>query len=93
MREALGNNLELDDDFFEQGCSSLVALQVAARVRETLEVELPLDLQFDARTLREIAQIIEAGMHERRKTAVSAIGNTSDPPVSAPSPSSSGADA
>jgi acyl transferase domain-containing protein/acyl carrier protein len=67
MRDALGNNLDLDDDFFEQGGNSLVAVQVAARVRENLGVDLPLDRLFEALTVRQLAEMLEGEMRNRGK--------------------------
>ncbi len=73
MRDALGNNLGLDDDFFDHGGNSLIAVQVAARVREYLEIDLPLDRLFDALTVRELAKVVEAEMLNRGKPVASPV--------------------
>jgi acyl carrier protein len=67
MRDALGSNLDVDDDFFEHGGNSLVAVQVASRVRDHFAVELPLDRLFDAPTVRELAEIVGAERREQAK--------------------------
>jgi amino acid adenylation domain-containing protein len=46
------------DDFFELGGQSLLATQVAAGIREELEVDLPLNLIFRAPTLAELAPLV-----------------------------------
>ncbi|GAB7105790.1 type I polyketide synthase [Streptomyces phaeofaciens JCM 4814] len=45
----------LDDDFFELGGNSLVAVQLAARMRDGLSLTLPIAGFFDHPTLRELA--------------------------------------
>ncbi|MFG2652933.1 SDR family NAD(P)-dependent oxidoreductase [Streptomyces sp. NPDC048436] len=45
----------LDDDFFELGGNSLVAVQLAARMRDSLSLTLPIAGLFDNPTLRELA--------------------------------------
>ncbi len=45
-----------DDDFFEAGGDSLLALQLIARIRDTLGVELPLDAIFDNPNVEALAR-------------------------------------
>jgi amino acid adenylation domain-containing protein len=49
----------IDDDFFEVGGHSLLATQVAARLADAFEREIPLRLLFDAPTIRELAGAVE----------------------------------
>ena len=51
--------VKLEDDFFLLGGQSLIATQVASRVRDVFEIEVPLSILFEARTLRKLAQVIE----------------------------------
>ena len=48
----------LDDGFFEMGGNSLVAVQLAARMREELAVELPIAVLFDHPTVRAMAEFV-----------------------------------
>jgi amino acid adenylation domain-containing protein len=60
-RGVLGvDSVGVHDDFFHSGGNSLVAMELLARVRETWEVELPLRLLFERRTIAEQAEFIVA---------------------------------
>ena len=60
------DDVKADDDFFDFGGDSLLALKLLSLVRDTLGVELPLDSVFENRTLSELAGRID---HERRSVA------------------------
>lgn len=49
----------IDDVFFELGGNSLVAVQLASRIRDTLSVDLPIAILFDHPTIRALADFLE----------------------------------
>ncbi|MGC4880044.1 SDR family NAD(P)-dependent oxidoreductase [Micromonospora sp. DT43] len=61
--EALGiDEIAVDEDFFELGGNSLVAVQLSARVREKFSVELSAGALFDANTIERLAKEIAAAV-------------------------------
>ncbi|HEX7314774.1 MAG TPA: amino acid adenylation domain-containing protein [Pyrinomonadaceae bacterium] len=59
--EVLGlERVGVHNDFFELGGHSLIAIQVIARIRETLRVDLSVKSIFGARTVAELAGIVVA---------------------------------
>jgi acyl transferase domain-containing protein len=60
----------LDDDFFELGGNSLVAVQLTARMREGLSVALPIASLFDYPTVRALAAHIDAARTARDRLSV-----------------------
>ena len=61
--EVLGvDRVGLADNFFELGGHSLLATQIFARLAEDLEIELPLNLLFNASSLGEFATRVEEGL-------------------------------
>jgi amino acid adenylation domain-containing protein len=70
-REVLGagvhaRTIACDDQFFELGGDSITATQVAARVREVFDVDLPIPTVFSAPTLGALAQQITLLTQHRR---------------------------
>ncbi|MBK1882383.1 amino acid adenylation domain-containing protein [Luteolibacter pohnpeiensis] len=62
--ELLGiEEIARDDDFFEAGGNSLMALRMFSRIRRDLGVSLPLSTLLKARTIRLLSTLIEAGAH------------------------------
>jgi len=53
----------VQDDFFELGGNSLIAVRLAARIRADHGIRLPLAVLFQARTIAALAQVIARG-HE-----------------------------
>ncbi|WP_158702403.1 thioesterase domain-containing protein [Kitasatospora sp. MMS16-BH015] len=60
LEEVLGiSPIGVEDDFFDLGGDSLMALQVAARVSEELGVDLPHQIMLDAPTAAGVAAFVE----------------------------------
>lgn len=57
--EVLGvRQVGLDDDFFDLGGHSLVGVRLFAKIRKTYQVDLELAVLFEARTVRQLADVI-----------------------------------
>jgi acyl transferase domain-containing protein/acyl carrier protein len=62
-REVLGaREVDVHEDFFALGGSSLGAARVLSRIREAFEVTLPLRVIFETRTVAQLAAAVEAAI-------------------------------
>ena len=58
-QELLGvERVALDDDFFDLGGQSLVAVRLFSKIRKTYQAEFGLSTLFEARTIRQLAQLV-----------------------------------
>jgi acyl transferase domain-containing protein/thioesterase domain-containing protein/acyl carrier protein len=78
-QELLGvEQVEPDDDFFALGGHSLVGVRLFAKIRKTWPVDLELAVLFEARTVRQLADVIArsqqtAGADEKIRSSLRAI--------------------
>ena len=75
----------IHDSFFEIGGHSLLATQVLARIRQTLDVDLPLRLLFRASTIAALAQAVEEELQKAQGLAIPPLtrrGNGGPAPLS-----------
>ena len=71
LREIWRDTLQIEtvnraDDFFELGGHSLLATQVMSRVRNVFQLDLPLSVLFEARTLEALAVRVDEALREQR---------------------------
>jgi acyl transferase domain-containing protein/acyl carrier protein len=54
-----------DDDFFELGGNSLVAIQILGRLRQAFNIDFPIDRALDATTVRKAAALLDSLLTEK----------------------------
>ncbi|MBA3711243.1 MAG: amino acid adenylation domain-containing protein [Pyrinomonadaceae bacterium] len=76
-QEVLGvERVGVDDNFFELGGHSLLATQVISRVREAMQVEVPLRTLFEQLTVAGLALAVSQKQSERKDVGISPIKRT-----------------
>ena len=60
----------IHDDFFDLGATSIAAAHVIARIQRTLAKDIALTPIFEARTIEQLAKLIDSGEVDRRWTSL-----------------------
>ena len=92
-REVLGvERVGRDDDFFELGGQSLIAVRLFTRMKKRYSIDLPLSTLFEAPTIAECASIDRHQARRRRRSgrwrrgAVRATAEMVPPPTTLDEP-------
>ena len=80
-REVLGAEVTADEDFFDAGGDSLVAVQLASRVRSEMGVQLPISALFDHPTVTELAVLVDRSRGVEAVAPVAPVAVAVAPPV------------
>ena len=72
----------IDDGFFDLGGHSLLAMQIVARIRDQLGVELPLRLVFDEPTVANLAARVDATASNARQSTIPTVPRDGPMPLS-----------
>ncbi|MEX2492295.1 MAG: HAD-IIIC family phosphatase [Nitrospirales bacterium] len=81
FQDLLGHdNIGIDEEFFDVGGHSLLAMRLLSRIRDAFDVDLPIRLLFMQRlTIANLATVVEAGSTPEENTAhLDTIKNTLD---------------
>ncbi|MEM7336202.1 MAG: phosphopantetheine-binding protein, partial [Chloroflexota bacterium] len=68
----------IEDDFFELGGHSLLATQLATTIRDTFNVNIPLDIFFDTPNIAHVARHIEAAQWSNQDNPIATPELTTD---------------
>ncbi|MEU2611446.1 amino acid adenylation domain-containing protein [Micromonospora sp. NPDC007271] len=68
-----------EDSFFALGGYSLLAARLMARIEQAFHTRLPLRALFNARTLRDLAQVVERELGTRREEPAPPVGAEASP--------------
>jgi pimeloyl-ACP methyl ester carboxylesterase len=69
------DRLSIDDDFFDMGGTSDKAAEIFSRIQVNFSVTLPLSSLYNASTIRQLGELIEAADDTGKATSVKALSN------------------
>jgi acyl transferase domain-containing protein/thioesterase domain-containing protein/acyl carrier protein len=70
-RQILGiSRVNLDDDFYELGGNSLLAISLISKIRHKFDLKIPASILFKAKTVRDLAEVIRSRLCEEEQTSL-----------------------